>query len=153
MATSNRSMELISEEEAGKTTITHLDGRAQKETQELKDAVEATNQEGVFREIGAHGFKIVFEKGDMCNFPITMVRYWGEIPAPANQSIGSLSNTSSAEPSSDSSSSDSSREGEEENTDDLGFGLFDDMPFTSADTSNVPEETYMNLNGNGTKNT
>ena len=141
MTASYRTMGLASEEETKNTTITCLDGRAQKERQELKDAVEATNQEGVFREIGAHGFKIVFEKGDMCNFPVTIVRYWGEVPTPANQSTGSSSNASPAKPSSDSPSSDAPKEEEEEESEDkLGWGLFDDMPVTSTDISNVPEK-------------
>ena len=79
---SHRAMGLAPEEETKNTKITCLDGRAQNERQELKDATEATDQEGPFRDIGGHGFQIVFEKGNMCNFPITIIRYWGEVPTP-----------------------------------------------------------------------
>ena len=121
MATSNRSMELISKEEAGKKTkITHLDGRANIKRQELKNALAATDQEAAFKKIGDHGFEIQFEKGEMCNFPITLVRYWGEIPASADSSSDSSSDTSSEASISFESSSDS-----------------------SPDPSKVPEETYM----------
>ena len=83
-------------------------------------------------------------KKGTCNFPVNIVRYWGEVPTPANQSTGSSSNASPAKPSPDSPSSDAPKEEEEEESeDDLGWGLFDNEP--PPDLSKVPEETYIIL--------
>ena len=82
MTTTSRSMELISKEEAGKDIkFKHYDGRANVIRKGLKDALATTDQEGAFKKMRDHGFEIQFEKGEMCNFPITLVIFRGEIPA------------------------------------------------------------------------
>ena len=82
MTTTSRSMELISKEKAGKDIkFNTIDGRYNDIRKGLKDAIAATDQEGAFQRLGDHTFETVFQKGQMCNFAITLVKYTGEIPA------------------------------------------------------------------------
>ena len=65
MTSSRKAMGLASEEDLKKVKLNCLDSRARDQRQELEDATKATNQEGPFRDIGGHGFQIVYEKGNL----------------------------------------------------------------------------------------
>ena len=82
MAGARGSMELISKQEAGKDLkFNYIDGRSNDTRKGLEYAMMNTDQSGAFQELGGHTFETVFQKVQMCNFPITMVKYKGQIPA------------------------------------------------------------------------
>ena len=167
MTSSRKAMGLASEEELKNIRINCLDSRAQNERQELEDATKATNQEGPFRDIGGHGFQIVYEKGNLCNFPITIVKYWGEVPTPTTLSSGSSTNAPKASsqsgsklaipsskaifspgkaPTKPTSSDATDKEvSESESEDDMGYGLCDHMPANSSDITKITEDYYIVL--------
>ena len=95
MASSRHAMGLASEEDLKKVKVNCLNSRAQAKRQELRDATEDTNQEGPFQDIGDHGFQIVYENGTLCNFPITITKFWGEVPKPTTLS-SKITNTSTS---------------------------------------------------------
>ena len=62
--------------------IKALDGRSDAKRKELKRKVEATDQDGLFQNLGSHSFETTFNvKNQMCNFPVTLVTYEGKVPA------------------------------------------------------------------------
>ena len=74
MAGTRGSMELISKQEAGTDLkFNCIDGRSNDTRKGLGDAIIDTDQAGAFQELGGHTFETVFQKVQMCNFPIMMV--------------------------------------------------------------------------------
>ena len=81
MARGRGSMELLSKQKAGTDLkFNVVGGRSNAARKALEDAMIATDQDGAFQELGGHTFETVFQKVQMCNFPITMVKYKGQIP-------------------------------------------------------------------------
>ena len=86
MSSHRQTMGLASEEDLQEVKITHLNKKAQGRKQELIDAIEDNDQDGAFQDIGDHGFQIEYKKGTLCNFPITITKFWGEVPKPTTTS-------------------------------------------------------------------
>ena len=86
MASSRHAMGLASEEDLKKVKVKCLNSRAQVKRQELDDAIKDTDQEGPFQDIGDHGFQIEYKNGTLCNFPVTITKFWGEVPKPTTLS-------------------------------------------------------------------
>ena len=83
MASARESMETVSADDAG-VKLTALPGRSDPQRKQLEKDVRATDQHGPFQELGGQGgqfFEMSFNsKNQMCNFPVTMVKYEGKIP-------------------------------------------------------------------------
>ena len=61
--------------------LKQIGGRDDADRVGIKNALEATNQVGLFRDLKGHTFETKFENNPVkCNFPITVVRYKGRIP-------------------------------------------------------------------------
>ena len=81
MASFRHAMGLASEEDLKKVKLTYLNNKAQKRKQELKDAIEDNSQDGPFQDIGDHGFQVEHKNGILCNFPVTITKFWGKSPS------------------------------------------------------------------------
>ena len=80
MASARDSMETVSKKDAG-VKLVPLSGRSDPKRQALETAVRKTGQYGAFQELGGQFFETTFNhKAQMCNFPVTMVKYEGKIP-------------------------------------------------------------------------
>ena len=86
MALLQHNMGLASDEDLKRIKLTYLHSKAQKRKQELKDAIEDNNQDGPFQDIGDHGFQVEHKSGILCNFPVTITKFWGEVPKPTTLS-------------------------------------------------------------------
>ena len=80
MASARDSMETVSTDDAG-VKLTALPGRSDDQRKKLEKDVRKTAQHGAFKELGGQFFETIFNsKNQMCNFPVTMVKYEGKIP-------------------------------------------------------------------------
>ena len=82
MAGARGSMDLCTRDKAPTGIRIHaIAGRDEGNRRKLKAAVEKTNQDGPFQEMGGHAFELVQPKKDViCGFPITMVKCKGRMP-------------------------------------------------------------------------
>ena len=87
MTSHRQTMGLASKEDLQGVKITHLNKRAKGRKKELIDAINDNNQDGAFQDIGNHGFQIEDKSGVLCNFPITITRFWGEVPKPTTRGV------------------------------------------------------------------
>ena len=80
MASARDSMETVSKKDAGVKLIS-LSGREDPKRQALETALRKTSQYGAFQELGGQFFETTFnKKAQMCNFPVTLVKYEVKIP-------------------------------------------------------------------------
>ena len=71
--------------------IKALDGRSDPIRKELEKKVKDTNQNGLFQKLGDQFFETTFNhKNQMCNFPVTLVKYEGKVPANGSETEKSV---------------------------------------------------------------
>ena len=89
MSLRRQTMGLASKEDLQEIKVTHLSKRAKEKKKELIDAIKDNNQGGAFQEIESHEFQAEFKAGILCNFPITITKFWGDVPKPPTTFIKS----------------------------------------------------------------
>ena len=87
MAGARASIELLSKKKADKDLkLNAVGGREDNTRQALATAVKATSQYGKFQKLDGQFFETTFNhKNQMCNFPVTLVKYEGVVPASGSE--------------------------------------------------------------------